>query len=128
MRRLLSDQRGAAPAEFALVSGLLALLLLAVLQFTLALLVRNTVQDAAAQGARVAAFADGSLADGADRARELITAAVGARYARHISADYTTVDGLRVVEIRVATPLPLAGLLGPDRGLEVTGHAALADG
>jgi len=126
--RLRHDERGSAPAEFAMVGGLLTLLLLAVVQFTLVLLVRNTVQDAAAQGARVAAFADGTLADGEGRTRELLTAALGTRYARHVSARYALADGIRVVEVSVDSPLPVVGLIGFDRSLGVTGHAAVDAG
>lgn len=111
-----------------MVGGLLVILFLAVIQFTLVLLVRNTVQDAAAQGARVAAFADSSLADGTARTRELLDASLGSRYAEHISARYTLDDGIRVVEVRVASPLPVIGLIGFDSAVEVTGHAALSSG
>ena len=127
MRRL-RDERGSAPAEFAMVGGLLVMLLLAVLQFTLVLLVRNTVQDAAAQGARVAAFVDGTPAEGAARTRELLVTSLGTRYAEHISARYALAHGIRVVEVRVESPLPVIGLLGFSQSLEVAGHAAVDAG
>ncbi|MCL2516416.1 MAG: pilus assembly protein [Microbacteriaceae bacterium] len=127
MKRL-RDERGSAPAEFAMVGGLLVIVLLAVIQFTVVLLVRNTAQDAAAQGARIAAFADSSLGDGAARTRQLLAASVGARYAEHVSARYTLERGIRVVEVRVETPLPVIGLIGFRDALEVTGHAAVASG
>ncbi|GAA4179150.1 TadE/TadG family type IV pilus assembly protein [Gryllotalpicola koreensis] len=125
---LLGDERGSAPAEFAMVGGLLVILLLAVVQFTLVLLVRNTVQDAAAQGARVAAFADGTLGDGEARTRQLLSVSLGDRYAGHVSAAYALDDGIRVVEVRVDSPLPVVGLIGFSRSLEVTGHAAVDAG
>ena len=111
-----------------MVGGLLVILLLAVVQFTLVLLVRNTVQDAAEQGARVAAFADSTLGDGETRTRQLLTASLGTRYASAVSASYTLDDGIRVVEVRVDSPLPVVGLIGFSRSLEVTGHAAVAAG
>ncbi|AYG05214.1 pilus assembly protein [Gryllotalpicola protaetiae] len=111
-----------------MVGGLLVVLLLAVVQFTLVLLVRNTVQDAAAQGARVAAFADGTLGDGEARTRQLLTASLGARYASSVRASYALDDDIRVVEVRVDSPLPVIGLIGFSRSLEVTGHAALDAG
>ncbi|GAA4157856.1 hypothetical protein GCM10022286_09860 [Gryllotalpicola daejeonensis] len=126
--RLLRDERGSAPAEFAMVGGLLTILLLAVVQFTLVLLVRNTVQDAAAQGARVAAFADGTLSDGEARTEQLLGTSLGTRYADHVSARYALDDGIRVVEVRVESPLPVVGLIGVSRSLEVTGHAAVDAG
>ena len=126
--RLLRDERGSAPAEFAMVGGLLVILLLAVVQFTVVLLVRNTLQDAAAQGARVAAFADSTLGDGAARTRQLLTASIGPRYAEHVSARYALSHGIRVVEVRVEAPLPVIGLIGFSSSLGVTGHAAVAGG
>ncbi|HEY0246951.1 MAG TPA: TadE/TadG family type IV pilus assembly protein [Gryllotalpicola sp.] len=122
--RHLAGERGSAPAEFAMVGGLLTVLLLAVLQFTTMLLVRSTVQDAAAQGARVAAFADGSLEDGVARTRQLLTVSLGARYAERVTARYAVADGIGVVEVRVDSPLPVVGLLGVGEAVEVTGHAA----
>lgn len=122
----MRDDGGSAPAEFAMVAGLLVMLLLAVIQFTVVLLVRNTVQDAAAQGARVAAFADGALDDGIARTTQLIDASLGPRYAQRIGAHYVTEGSLRVVEVRVSTSLPVIGLIGFAGAIEVTGHAALA--
>ena len=55
-------ERGAAPAEFVMVGGLLTVLVLSVFQLGLALHVRNTVTDAAAEGARYAAASDPAAA------------------------------------------------------------------
>jgi hypothetical protein len=120
-----NSEQGTAVAEFVLVSALLTLLTLAVLQLALALHIRNTVLDAAAEGARFAALADSGLARGAERSRDLITSALGPDYAADVSASYADVAGQAGVQIRVVAPLPLLGLLGMDRGLEVTGHAAV---
>jgi hypothetical protein len=118
-------ERGSAVAEFVLVAALLTALTLAVLQLALALHIRNTVLDAAAEGARYAALADSGLGAGADRSRDLITAAIGPAYAQDVSASFTDVAGQPGVQVRVLAPLPLFGLLGMDRGLEVVGHAAM---
>jgi hypothetical protein len=45
-----------------------------------------------------------------------------------VSARYTLDDGIRVVEVSVDSPLPVIGLIGIDRTLEVTGHAAVDAG
>ncbi|MFT2689407.1 hypothetical protein [Clavibacter zhangzhiyongii] len=50
---------------------------------------------------------------------------MGERYAREVTAATGTVLGHAVVSVTVRTTLPLLGLLGVDRGLEVTGHAAV---
>ncbi|RII90990.1 pilus assembly protein, partial [Clavibacter michiganensis] len=70
-------------------------------------------------------LAGATRADGVERTRELITAAVGSRYAEDVTAGTGTVLGHAVVSVTVRTTLPLVGLLGVDRGLEVTGHAAV---
>ncbi|MFC4244970.1 TadE/TadG family type IV pilus assembly protein [Gryllotalpicola reticulitermitis] len=122
------DELGSAIAEFVMVAGLLVMLLLAVVQFTVVLLVRNTVQDAAAQGARVAAFADASLDDGVRRTRQLIAASLGPSYAGQITARYSAKEaGDRTVEVRVDSPLPVIGLIGFSGALAVSGHAAAAE-
>lgn len=101
------------------------MLALAVVQLALALHVRNTVLDAAAEGARYAALAGSSEGAGIARTRELISAAVSADYASDIEAGLATVGGIPIVSVTVRAPLPVVGLLGVDRALEVTGHAAL---
>jgi hypothetical protein len=83
---------------------------------------------AAQQGARVAAFADGTPQQGVDRTRVLITASIGSQYARNVTARYTVEHGIRVIEVRVTAPLPLIGLVGVSNALEVRGHAAPAAG
>lgn len=118
-------ERGTAVAEFVMVAALLTALTLAVLQLALALHIRNTVLDAAAEGARYAALADSGLEQGAARSRDLITAALGPAYAADVTASYADVAGQAGVQVRVVAPLPMFGLLGVDRGLEVRGHAAV---
>lgn len=125
LRSILGDESGSAVAEFVMVVSLLTVLTLSVLQLGLALHVRNTVLDAAAEGARLASLADSGLADGAARTRDLITTALGPSYAGQVDASYGRVDGYPSAEVRVIAPLPLLGLIGLDRGLEVTGHAAV---
>ncbi len=123
--RFWHDERGSAPAEFVLVGILLTVLTLSVLQLGLALHVRNTVLDAAAEGARFAALADNGLADGVARTRALIATAIGPGYSREVTAEYGTYLGHPCAIVTVRTPLPLIGLAGLDNALEVTGHAAL---
>jgi Flp pilus assembly protein TadG len=117
--------RGSAPVEFVLVGTLLTLVTVSVLQLALALHVRATLIDAAAEGARHAALADSSLAAGVERSRDLITSAVGESYAGDVAAGLGSYEGHPVVVVTVRAPLPLLGLAGLDRGLEVSGRAAL---
>ena len=114
---------GSSPVEFVLVGTLLTVLTLAVLQFGLAVYVRNVVHDAAVEGAYHAALADTSLDDGARRTRYIVTRTVGAEYAADVTVRETAALGHRAVEVRVAATLPLVGLLGAPRLMEVTAHA-----
>jgi hypothetical protein len=121
--RLGQPDRGSAVVDFALVSGLVVLLFAAVVQVTLAVHVRNTLVDCAAEGARYAALADRTPADGVERARALISASLAPGFADDITAVDTELHGLPVVEVRVSAPLPVAGLVGPGGVLSVAGHA-----
>lgn len=127
MRRTgrLADDTGSAIAEFVMVSALLTVLTLSVLQLGLALLVRNTVLDAAAEGARYAALADNTLADGIARTTDLIGTAIGSGYVGHVTAGMASYLGHPAVVVSVRAPLPIVGLLGVHGGLEVEGHAAI---
>jgi Flp pilus assembly protein TadG len=116
---------GSAVVEFVLVGTLLTLVTLSVIQLGLALLIRNTVLDAASEGARYGALADNTAADGVARTRNLITAAIGPAYARDIIVTRGTYDGFPADTVTVTTPLPLLGLVGIPGGLEVHGHAAI---
>jgi len=122
-RARLRADAGSAIVDFALVAGLVTLVFAGVLQLTLALHVRNTLVDCAAEGARYAALADRSPEDGAARTRALIGLSLATGFADDVTVVETTIDGLAVVEVRVTAPLPVAGLLGPAGTLTVTGHA-----
>ncbi len=108
-----------------MIGALLTVLTLSVLQLGLALHIRNTVLDAASEGARFAALADNALGDGTTRARDLITAALGPGYASNVTASYGSYLGHPAAIVTVRTPLPLVGLVGIDGGLEVSGHASV---
>lgn len=118
------DDTGSAVVEFVFVSVLLTALTLAVLQLALALHVRNTLQDAASEGARWASLIGSSPQEGVMRTKELITTAVGEKYARDVTVLATNWKGAPAVEIRVSAPLPLMGLWGLDASMKVSGHAA----
>jgi hypothetical protein len=118
-------ERGSAVVEFVLVGALLTILALSVLQLALVLLVRNTVLDAASEGARYAALADNTGEDGVARTRDLITTAIGSGYARDVDESVGTYLGHPATIVTVRSPLPIVGLFGIDHGLEVSGHAAI---
>lgn len=122
MRRWRED-RGSAAAEFSLVGVLLVLVALSVIQIALAMHVRTTLLDAAAEGARFGALADRVPADGVARTRELIAEAIGSEYATDVSVAAGSWRGFPTVEITVRAPLPVVGLLGVGDGIEVSGRA-----
>lgn len=124
-RGRISDESGSAAAEFVLVGALLTLLTLSVLQLALTLHIRNTLLDAAAEGARFGALADNRLSDGIVRSQDLISAALGPGYAQSVSASIGSYLGHPAAIVTVRAPLPLFGLAGLEGGLEVTGHAAI---
>lgn len=119
----LRDESGSAVAEFVMVTALLTALTLSVLQLGLALLIRNTVLDAAAEGARYGSLVDNTPAEGIALTRDLITTAIGPSYAREVSATSGTYLGHPALIVTVRAPLPLIGLIGLENGLEVSGHA-----
>jgi hypothetical protein len=123
-RRSEADtDEGSAAVDFVLVGALTTLLFVAVLQLALALHVRNTLVDCAAEGARYGALADRSPAQGSARAVELITMSLSPGFARDVSAQTSTVDGVDLVTVRVLAPLPVIGLWGPASTLTVEGRA-----
>ena len=117
------DDEGSSPVEFVLVGTLLTLLTLGVLQFGLAVYVRNVVHDAAVEGAYHAALADTSLDDGAQRTREIVSRTVGDAYAAEVTVRETSALGHVAVEVHVAATRPLVGLLGAPRTREVIANA-----
>ncbi|MBO9704738.1 MAG: pilus assembly protein [Arthrobacter sp.] len=116
-------ERGSAVVDFVLVSGLLTLLFLGVLQLTLILHVRNSLIDAASSGARYGALADRAPEGAVSRARDLISGSVGQGFAQDISVTESREGEVRLITVTVRAPFPVLGLLGPDRLLEVSGHA-----
>jgi hypothetical protein len=115
---------GSAPAEFALVGGLLVLVFLAVVQLAVAVHVRDTLVASAAEGARVGAQAGQTPAAAAARTRELVSASLTPAYARQVSARRVRIGGVDLVEVEVRAPLPVVGLVGAgEAALDVTAHA-----
>ena len=120
---MVGGDLGAAVVDFAMVGALLTVLFLGVLQLGLALHVRNTLTAAAAEGARYAANADRAPDDGVAWTRELVAATLSPAYAQDVVGGLEDVAGFPTVFIEVRARLPVLGLLGPDRGLVVRGHA-----
>ncbi|MFJ4225499.1 TadE/TadG family type IV pilus assembly protein [Microbacterium sp. NPDC089695] len=121
--RFTGDERGSSPVEFVLIGTMLTALTLAVLQLALIVYVRNVVHDAAVEGAYYAALADTAPAEGAERAGEVITRAIGASYADDITVERARDAGQDEVVVRIRTSLPIIGLIGIPAAIEVEAHA-----
>lgn len=127
MRRSAPD-RGAAASEFALLAGLVSVLMLAAMQLAFALHVHNTATAHVIEGARVGARADSSPDQGAVRARELMGSSLsGIGDGATISATRTSVGGVEVVELSASIRLPVFGPFGPGEAMTVTGQAYAED-
>ncbi|MBB2974728.1 Flp pilus assembly protein TadG [Microbacterium endophyticum] len=122
---LFADDRGSAPVEFVLVGLMLTALTLAVLQFGLAVYVRNVVHDAAVDGAYHAALADTTTAEGAQRTRDIVSRTIGAGYAADVSVREEISTGNPTVVVSVRTTMPIIGLFGIAGTWEVSGRAPI---
>lgn len=114
---------GAAVVESTLVIVLLVVLLLALLQVGFVLHLRNTLVACAADGARYAANADRSPADGAARTREMVIGALGTQYAANVTAGNEILGGVNTVVVEIRAEMPVIGPLGFEGALVVRGHA-----
>jgi Flp pilus assembly protein TadG len=123
VRRHRRRQTGSAVVDFVLVLVVVVPLVLGIIQVALVLHVRNTLTDAASEGARYAATADRPLDAGVARTRQLIDGALAARFAQQVDAHATAVQGGPGVEVDVVAEVPPLGLWGPAVRLRVSGHA-----
>ncbi len=99
-------------AEQLMTMVLVVLVGLGVMQAALALHVRNTLVEAAAEGARLAARTDRTMSDGAQRAEAIAAGALGGIEATaHASSG--SWNGADTVVVTVTAPIPLVGLWGP---------------
>lgn len=108
------------------MSVLLVTLFLGVLQLALALHTRNVLVSAAQEGARYAANADRTPADGVERTRLAIAEALGGRLAGRMEVHPLpagSAAGAAVVGIEVTGPLPLVLLPATPLRVTVQGHA-----
>jgi Flp pilus assembly protein TadG len=117
------DTRGSAVVDFTLVGALVTLVFVAVVQLAVVLHVRNTLVDCASEGARYGALADRDPQAGAQRARDLIAADLSPAYAESVTTGRERFGGVDTVVVRIRAPLPVMGLLGVGRAIEVSGHA-----
>ncbi len=109
--------------DFVLAMVVLVPLVLGIIQVGLVLHVRNTLTNAASEGARHGAALDRDSADAVARTRERISGAISARFAHDVRAEPTIVAGAAGLRVTVRAEVPALGLWGPGVRLEVVGHA-----
>jgi hypothetical protein len=110
---------GSAPVDFVLVGALLTVLFASLVQLGLVLYTRNVGASAATEGARYAANADRSCADGERWTRDELRRSVGGTVVDVRCAS----SGGGVVAVSVTVRPPVLGLLGDVGTLHLTGHA-----
>lgn len=119
-RERLRDDRGSAVAEFPMIAVLIVMIALLIVQSALIIHTRNSLIDAAVQGARHASLEGSDPSDGAQRAEELIAQRFGDSFAAEATAAQDA-DGM--IRVEVTATLPLVGLFGPAGSLRVDGRA-----
>lgn len=103
--------------------GLLLPIVMGIVQVGLVLHVRNTLTAAASDGARAGARFGSGPADAVQRARELVTTALADGFARDVTAQEMSINGIPAIEVVIAADVPTLGMLGPSVHLQVDGHA-----
>jgi len=120
VRERLAAEDGVAVAEFPMVAVLIVMIALLIIQAALIMHTRNTLVDAAVQGAHHAALMGATPQDGADRAEQLL----GARFGEALDAEATAVvDDDGTITVHIDARLPLIGLFGPSGAMSVEGRA-----
>lgn len=122
-----AGETGSAVVDFVLVSVVVCALALALLQLSLALHVRNTLTWAASEGARAGARGGATPEVGAQRCRDLISAALSASYAGDVRAARSVTGGVTIVEVQVTAPLPVIALWGLPGAVGTRGRAFAED-
>ena len=124
-RVLISVERGNAPAEFVLVSGLVVALVLGALQVVVVGYVRHALTSAAAEGARVGSVIDATAVDAVSHTRALVESSLSPQYSGQIAATRSSALGVPTIEVRVLAPYPALGLWSVGGVMEVSAHAPL---
>lgn len=114
-----AGEEGSGVVDFTLVSVLLLALFLLVMQVGIVLHTRNVMVAAAAEGARYAANADRSAAEGVERTRELLTDTFALQGLVVTEGSGTA----RTVEVVASADLPVVFFPAGPLRLTVRGHA-----
>lgn len=116
------DERGSEVVSTVLVQGLVAVVILLLVQVAFASHVRTMSVSAASEGARRGGLLGGNEEEALARTSELLDSLVGASRDREIRVSRESDAGAQVLVVTVRTSLPLVGGLGP-RWLTVRGRS-----
>src|SRR5699024_3356636 len=115
------NESGSIVAESAMIIALITLLCGTILQLGVVIHTRNTMIDAASAGARHAAVADRTLADGQQRTTTLLTTAVPNAESAEVSINRAA-DG-ELISVTITHRVPLLGFITGPIPLSATAQA-----
>ncbi|GAA2030564.1 pilus assembly protein [Yaniella flava] len=115
------NESGSIVAESAMIIALITLLCGTILQLGVVIHTRNTMIDAASAGARHAALADRTLADGQQRTTTLLTTAVPNAESAEVSINRAA-DG-ELISVTITHRVPLLGFITGPIPLSATAQA-----
>jgi len=116
-----SKDSGSIVAESAMIIALITLLCGTILQLGVIIHTRNTMIDAASAGARHAALADRALADGKQRATQLLTNSIPNASTAYVTVNRETSGEL--ITVTIDHQIPLLGFITGPIPLSATAHA-----
>lgn len=122
-----SKRLGATAVEFALVAPLFFMLIFAILEFGRFMMLRNTADNAAYEGARVA-MSHGSSAQAGQDAAELLMQSIGAQNVTTTVTPNVIDENTPAVNVTVSLPFNDNAYLPPlfANGATITGSCTLA--
>lgn len=115
------NESGAIVAESAMIIALITLLCGTILQLGVIIHTRNTMIDVASAGARHAALADRTLADGQQRAAALLNQSIPNATSANVAINLSPDD--ERITVTINHGLPLLGFMTGPIPLSATAHA-----
>jgi Flp pilus assembly protein TadG len=108
---LTRNENGSAVVEFVMMAIPVVLVPIVTISITLNAYLRLVLTDAAVEGARVAALADQTLIDGANRSKEIIRSALGRDLQPRVEVRaHRNSEGVSLISlmVQVDNPIPVA--------------------
>ena len=119
-----SGERGSAVVDFILVSIPLLAVFFWTLSVTQTAYLRNVLLDAAVEGSRSAALADGTEAGAVLKTKQVLNLALGGDLNAEVLAGFEQHGTLRVSRVEIIAQVPMAGLLPINSTIRVVADAS----